>query len=93
MARRQRHVVYLGHIPGTDNVSATVRVTADGSQFADLVNRTHPALAKTAIENHKPGQARRARPPTRPICAHRGPEVADVGRPRQEPQQLMNNAL
>ena len=55
MARRQRHFVHVGHVPGTDDESARIRITLDLlDHLTDLINvapvRRRPTAPLVAVD-------------------------------------------
>ncbi len=95
VAWRQRHAVDVGWIPGADDEAARIRIAADGlHHIGDLIDGAAVA-----------GRPRPPLPPVdraelthriRPFVPDRDAvvvEIFDVGVPREEPQQLVDNRL
>ena len=95
MARRQRHAVDLGRVPGGDDQPARIGVAADlGDHIGDLVDdaavRRRPGAPLLAVDRAE-------------VAVLVGPfvpdgdavlvEIVDVGVAAQEPQQLVDDGL
>ena len=93
VARRQRHLVDIGRVPGRDDEAARVRIAADGGDHArDLIDHAavgrRPGAPLPAIDRSE--LAARIRPLV-PNGDAMLVEIFDVGVAGEEPEQLVDD--
>ncbi len=93
MARRQRHLVDIGRIPGRDDEAARIRIAADGGHHVgDLIDHAavgrRPGAPLPAVDRSE--LAGRIRPLV-PNGDAMLVEIFDVGVAGEEPEQLVDD--